>query len=95
MSLPDLGTFPLLAKDYRVPMSGLTMRHSPLHTKDLLVVGENEMVGSLCGVCLKSECGRPCGDVSNHTCKISCPVGHPPEFIARIAQQQHNYHADK
>ena len=34
---------------------------------------------------LKSEYGHPYGDVSSHTRKISCPVGHPPEFIAGVA----------
>ena len=73
-----------------VPRSGLTMTLSSTHQR-LLVVGGNEVVGSLWGVCLKSEYGRPCGDVSSHTRKISCPVGHPPEFIAGIAQQQQQH----
>ena len=72
MSLPDSGTFPLLVEKESAK-------------EDLLVNGENQMVGSLWGVCLKTEYGP-------HTCihvyKISCFVGHFPEFIAGIAQQQ-------
>ena len=71
-----------------MPRSGLPMTFSS--REDLLVVGENEVVGSLWGVCLKSEYGRPCGDGSSHIRKISCPVGHSPEFLAGIEQQQHN-----
>ena len=74
----------------RVPRFGLIMTISSTHQRRLLmlIVGENEVVGSLWGVCLKSEYGRPCGDVSSHTRKISCLVGHPLKSIARIAQQQ-------
>ena len=67
----------------RVPRSGLTMTFAS--REDLLVVGENEVMGSLWGVCLSWSMAA---HVATDARKISCPVGHPPEFIAGIEQQQ-------
>ena len=76
----------------RVPRSGITMTrvHSPLHTRENLLVVErvDEVVGSLWGVCLKSEYGHPCGDLKLSYTQNIMPCGHPPEFVAGIAQQQ-------